>query len=403
MQLSDYNEIMSTESKTKLNMAMFLMVVLLAANMRMTYTGIGALVPIIRTDLGMSATAAGMISTVPILVFAFICPLSSIVGRRVGIGRMIEAGLILIFAGSVLRAVLGTFGLFAGTIVLSVGVGVMNALMMALIKLRFPHKPGIMTSAYTTTMAVTAAISIGANVPIANQIGWRGCLALWGLVSLVTSFVWGRQANAHENNGSAGAGQGSPMIKVIKSPKAWALLIFMGTQSMMFYNITAWLPTILISRGMDHEAAAGIATMLQIVSLPSTLLSPILAEKLNRIALCTALNLTFTIGGVIFYFSGVNTLMYFAVVLMAVGMGSGFSLCSFLFSKHARNPAETAAISGFSQSGGYILAAIGPAFMGHLFDTTGSWNPAMIFCFIILIVMTVSGAVSNLDGFIIKE
>ena len=382
---------------------MFLMVILLAANMRMTYTGIGTLVPLIRADLGMSATAAGMISTVPILVFAFVCPMSSIIGRRVGIGRMIEAGIILIFAGSVLRAVLGTFGLFAGTIVLSVGVGVMNALMMALIKLRFPEKAGIMTSAYTTTMAVTAAISIGANVPIANHIGWRGCLAMWGMVSLVTSFVWGRQANAHENNGAAGSGQGSPMIKVIKSPKAWALLIFMGTQSMMFYNITAWLPTILISRGMGHEAAAGVATMLQIVSLPTTLISPILAERLNRIVLCTVLNSIFVAGGVIFYFSGVNAVMYLSVILMAVGMGSGFSLCSFLFSKHARNPAETAVLSGFSQSGGYILAAVGPAFMGYLFDATGSWNPAMVFCFAVLIVMTVSGAISNLDGYIIKE
>lgn len=382
---------------------MFLMIILLAANMRMTYTGIGTLVPMIREDLGMSATAAGMISTVPILVFAFVCPMSSIIGRRIGIGRMIEAGIILIFAGSVLRAVLGTFGLFAGTVILSVGVGVMNALMMALIKLRFPEKAGIMTSAYTTTMAVTAAISIGANVPIANHIGWKGCLAMWGMVSLVTSFVWGRQANAHENNESAGAGQESPMMKVIKSPKAWALLIFMGTQSMMFYNITAWLPTILISRGMTHEAAAGVATMLQIVSLPTTLISPILAERLNRIALCTVLNSIFVAGGVIFYFSGVNAVMYLSVILMAVGMGSGFSLCSFLFSKHARNPAETAALSGFSQSGGYILAAVGPAFMGYLFDASGSWNPAMVFCFAVLIVMTVSGAISNLDGFIIKE
>ena len=120
------------KSGKKLNAAMLLMIILLAANMRASYTGIGTIIYLIQDDIGLSAAAAGMITTTPILIFAVVCPAAPLAARRIGVGPMLEVALILIFAGSFFRAVLGIFGLFAGTVILSVGVGIMNALMVVL-------------------------------------------------------------------------------------------------------------------------------------------------------------------------------------------------------------------------------------------------------------------------------
>ena len=47
-----------------------------------------------------------------------------------------------------------------------------------------------------------------------------------------------------------------------------------------------------------------------------------------------------------------------------------------LIGLRARTPDGTAALSGFSQSSGYLLAALGPFAVGALHDATGSWTCA---------------------------
>lgn len=387
---------MSAETKTeKLNIPMALTVILLASAMRACYTGVGTIVGMIQAELAMNSTLAGLISTIPILIFAVVCPLSAPVAARVGIGKMLFVGLLLNAAGCALRAFGASAGLFAGTALLAVGVGIMNALMVGLIKLRFPRHTGVVTSCYTTTMALTSAVGISINVPVANVIGWRAALAMYGVFALAVALVWLPQAFRGENRGSASAGETGLMGRLLRSRRAWALTLFMGTQSLLFYTLTAWVPSILQWKGMTVEQASAAATVLQLVSLPSTLLIPVLAEKVNWRGLLLVFDVCYLIGLAVFYFARIGTFaLWLAICLVAFGLGSGFSACIFLFSKKTASPAQASAISGFAQSGGYVFAAVGPVFMGWLFDRSGSWNGGMIFCFAVCAAMTVFSLLS---------
>lgn len=378
-----------TKEKTKLSVGMFLMIILLACNMRACYTGVGTIISLIQADLHLNGTLAGMITTIPLIVFAVVCPLSSAICGKYGIGRMIAAALVLVGAGTVLRAFFGAAGLFGGTVILSVGAGIMNALMVGLIKLRFPEHNGVVTSAYTTTMAVTTALALMVNVPVSGVIGWRGDMAMWAVITVVSIVLWFPQAGQEKNRGSARSGESGTMGKLLRSPKAWYLSLYMGSQSLLFYSITAWMPTILQSRGMSIESAANAATVLQMTSLPTTLLVPIIAERIPMRRLTTLLNGAYIIGALLFYFCALNSAgMWLGIVMIAMGMGTGFSACIFLFSKKTHTPAQTAALSGFAQSSGYVLAAVGPVLMGALFDLSGAWNLPMCFCFLILLLMS---------------
>lgn len=378
-----------TREQTKFSVGMFLMIILLSANMRACYTGVGAIITLIQDDLRMSGTAAGLLTTIPILVFAVVCPLSSALSDRLGLGRMIAAAVAIIGAGSVLRAFFGSTGLFAGTVVLSVGVGIMNSLMVGLIKLRFPNRAGLVTSAYTTVMSLTSAAAMSINVLAASAIGWRGDMAMWAAISVVTVIFWFPQAGKSHNHSSAQSGDKSPMSRLIRSGKAWCLSVYMGTQSLMFYCITAWLPTILQTKGMSLEGAANAATALQLLSLPTTLLVPILAGRISIRALSTLMNGCYVLGALLFYFADpAGLLIWAAITLLAVGLGTGFSACIFLFSLKTHTAQQAAALSGFAQCIGYILAAIGPVLMGALFDWRGTWDLPMLFCFGILLVMS---------------
>lgn len=384
-----------TGAKKSSIMLFVLSVIMLAANMRACYTGVGVIVGLIQAELGLSGAAAGMITTIPILIFAFVCPLASAVSGKIGIGKMLLYGMLLNAFGSTMRAFGGALGLFAGTVVLAVGIAFLNALVVGLIKLRAGAHTGMVTSCYTTTMALTSAIGISINVPLAQFFGWRGTLAFYGVLALICAAIWLPQSAREENRGTAASGEKGLMKKLLRSPRAWALTVFMGGQSMLFYCLTAWVPTVLQWKGMSASQAGVASTVLQLVSLPSTLLIPVFAEKFNCRRILCVLNLGYILGlGLFCAASAGSAVMWLAIVLMAFGLGSGFSACIFLFSKKTASPAQTAAISGFAQCGGYIFAAVGPVLMGWMFDRSGSWNGAMLFCLGVCIVMSVFAAIS---------
>ncbi len=378
------------KEKTKLNIPLVLMVILLSSNMRASYTGVGTIVDLIQASLGLNSTAAGMITTIPLIVFAVVCPLASGLSERFSVGKMIEFALVFICVGVGLRALFGAFGLFAGTTLMSVGVGIMNSVMIALIKLRFPKHVGLVSALYTTTMSLTTAMSMGINVPLAGIIGWQGVLGMWVIAAIPAIVLWAPQSRLEINRGSSSNGKNGLIFKMMRSWRAWLLLGYMGTQSMLFYCTSAWLPSILQSRGMDAGDAAAVSTVLQIISLSTTLLVPILMERMNWRALIAACNACYISGSLLFYFSGVGgALFWTAITLIALGIGTGFSACIFLFSARTSSPGEASAISGFAQSGGYVFAALGPVLMGRFFDASGSWVPGMIFWFSVLLAMSV--------------
>ncbi|MDN8817643.1 MFS transporter, partial [Staphylococcus aureus] len=63
-----------------------------------------------------------------------------------------------------------------------------------------------------------------------------------------------------------------------------------------------------------------------------------------------------------------------------IGQGSSISLALTLIGLRSENADQAAALSGMSQSAGYLLAAIGPSFVGFLYDHMHSWNgPILLF------------------------
>lgn len=382
--------------------AFLLTMIVLATVLRMPITGVGSLVSTIRDDLGVSNTVMGMLTSVPMLTFAVVSPLAASACRKWGMGRTVLFALVLILAGELVRSYTNSAGLFGGTAILAAGIGTINVLGVALIKLRAaPERVGAVTSLYSTTMAGTAAVSIALSVPIAVRFGWRHALAAWSGLAVLAIVVWGIQHKRPENQVSAAAGEQTGMLRrLLRSPLAWQMTVFMGAQTLFFYCVTGWFPTILQSRGFTVDEAGLAASMLQLLTLPFTFLVPFLCGRVRPIVLTAAANAAITAGLLLFIFCPTHGLHYAALAIMAAGMGAIFSLCNLFFSLRTRNAAETTALSGMSQCIGYILAAVGPVAMGRLFDRTGSWYPPLIFLFAMLVVNIVSSQLSARERYL---
>src|SRR6185295_17407265 len=99
--------------------ASFLIALLLiAANLRPSLTTVGPLLKTIQDELSLSATAAGLLSSLPLLAFGACAPLARL-ARQHGPERILLAGLLALIAGTLLRSEGSTTALFAGTLVLA--------------------------------------------------------------------------------------------------------------------------------------------------------------------------------------------------------------------------------------------------------------------------------------------
>jgi CP family cyanate transporter-like MFS transporter len=77
-------------------------------------------------------------------------------------------------------------------------------------------------------------------------------------------------------------------------------------------------------------------------------------------------------------------------VLVGVA-ASVFPVVLTLIGLRARTSEGTAALSGFTQSVGYLIAAIGPFGMGLLYDLTGGWTVPLVGLIVLVIPQLVAG------------
>src|SRR5919107_176367 len=258
-----------------------LAIVLLAANLRPALTSVAPLIGQIRTDTGISNGAAALLAGLPLLAFSVLSPTPPRLARRFDMERVLLASLLVLAVGILLRSAGVVAALFLGTAILGAAIAVGNVLLPSLVKREFPERTGLMTSTYTTALAVSAAIAAGASFPIAYQvdIGWRGSLALWALLALVAAVAWFPQIrSADPANASTGTSRG--VTGLWSSVLAWQVTLFMGLQSLGYYVVLTWLPEILQEEvGVSAAQAGWILALSQVVVIPAMFLAPVLADR----------------------------------------------------------------------------------------------------------------------------
>src|SRR5690606_16485208 len=208
---------------------------LVAINLRAALASVGPLVDPVRDATGMSATAFGFLTTLPLIAFVVISSLAPALTRRARLAGALALALLLITVGTAVRPLAGTTLLFVGTGALGVGVALGNVLLPALVKRDFAARSGSMTSLYSSMMGIGATIAAATTVPLARAIGWRDALALWAVPATIALAFWLPRVRANRPaRGQSESGHGA-FRTLGRSPLAWQVALFMGFQSLTFY------------------------------------------------------------------------------------------------------------------------------------------------------------------------
>jgi MFS transporter, CP family, cyanate transporter len=371
-------------------------ILLIAANLRLGVSATGSLLDSLTTSLHLGSATASFLTSIWALAFAVGGITGSWLARRFGVSHILTASVVILIAGSLLRAVPDTGALLGGSLLAGLGIALANVLLPAAVRQYFPEKIGLVTGLYATTLSCGSALAAGASVPLAGRLGSPELgLAIWALPALLALALWAasrgqRAAHRIAADRAAVPAEHLPLRALTRSRLAWAMAALFGLQSMSGYVIMGWLPSILISAGMSATRAGAALSVTFVINIPFSFAVPVLGARMRDrrilfLVLSAAMALSFA--GLI---AAPIALIWLWAVLLGLGM-SVFPMVLALFSIRGGSPAGTAALSTFSQSLGYLLAAVAPLAVGILHEATGSWTPPLS---IMVMVAVIQGGVS---------
>ncbi|HCN60287.1 MFS transporter [Mammaliicoccus fleurettii] len=367
--------------------------IFVASTLRAPLTSVGPVIELIKSDLEISNSLAGFLTTIPLILFGFVSPMVSKIVTKLTMPSTILYALVILLIGLLLR-VSGDIGLFIiGTILLGVAIAFGNVCLPSYVKWRFPLQIGLFTGVYSATMNFTAGLGGGLSYPLSEitPLGFRLSLSFWVVLTILAIIFWipqvksGKQQEVQATKEMQNKVQG-PKVRMSTSKLAWVVALTMAMQSMVFYTVIAWMPTILIDKGLSPTAAGYLLMLNQFSQVPMTFIFPIIASKMqNQKLLVTIVSMLFILGFSLL-FSQSYIVLIVGIIIAGFGMGAGFSLCMTFFSIRARTNAGSMSLSGFGQSVGYFIAAIGPFLIGFLHDLLGGWDIGIISLIIISVL-----------------
>lgn len=346
--------------------------VLVALNLRPALSSMAPLLSLVSESLGLSASQAGLLTTLPVLCLGLFAPLAPVLARRFGSERVIFAILLTLAAGIGVRSAFGSTGVFVGSIMAGASIGVIGVLLPGIVKRDFPKHAGTLTGVYTMALCLGAALAAGATVPLSEGFGdsWSLGLGIWLIPALLAALIWLPQARQ-----GRGAHHVAYRVRgLLRDPLAWQVTLYMGLQSSLAYIVFGWLPSILIGRGLSPTQAGLVLSGSVIVQLISSLSAPWLATRGKDQRLAIVVVMLLALAGLFgCLYAPLDGLWSWAIVL-GLGQGGSFALALTLIVLRSKDAHVAANLSSMAQGVGYTLASMGPFAVGLVHDLTGGWN-----------------------------
>lgn len=448
--------------KTHLHVLLVVAVVLFALNMRAGVTSIAPVLQEIQGGLHMSDSLAGLLTSLPTLIFALVGLITPLASRTLGLHSTMLVAMVALSLGLIVRVFMGgSAGFLVFTIVALAGIAITNVLMPAFIKTHFPAKIPTYTAVYSTALTAMAFLSSVVVAPMSHSMstGWRGALGFWGVLAVLAVVPAGilvvlqkkhhlavgdgvavgaeagvaadTDANgvAHTGAGAANntvaagiaadadaadttdtadttdaadAAAGAEPAKLwvmFRSKKACALALFFGLQSLQAFVQMGWLAQIFRDYGVSQNYAGMLAGLMQLLSIPGAMLAPALLGKVKNPRLLVAGTAAIAAPAYLGMLLAPASVPWLWVILFALA-NTTFPMALTLIGWSGRSGDTTALLSSFVQSFGFLIASLGPLLVGILLQATTGWTVPLIFCLVLVIPFAIAGYIAAAPGYV---
>jgi CP family cyanate transporter-like MFS transporter len=371
-------------------------ILLIAVNLRVAFVSVGPLLIELSSDFGWSSTTAGLLTGLPLIAFAVFSPVAPGFARRLGLDRALWASLLLLAAGILARSVPVDGAIWGGTALLGVGIAFLNVLLPSLVKRDCPERISLVTGLYTAAQGAVAAMGAAVVVPAAHATasGWRLSLGIWAGLALIAMAVLAPWTRREATVAASARGTADRYRSPWKSAIGWQVTVFMGLQSMGFFILMTWLPSIENDQGVPQTVSGIHTSVFLFVGVLASLGAGALLHRCadQRLMALTASLLAFSA------YLGLALAPQLSLLWSLIGaLGGGTTLVIALamFSLRTVHHDQAAALSGMAQSLGYAVAAAGPAAFGALYDRTEGWAVPLLATAGLMLVQCIMGVLAG--------
>jgi CP family cyanate transporter-like MFS transporter len=251
--------------------------------LRLTILAVPPVIPLIHDDLHLSETQIGILSGLPMVLFAGAAIAGSLMIARLGALAALLIGLVLCAAGSMLRGIGPNVAmLYFGTVVMAFGVAVMQPSLPPLVRAWVPQRIGFATAVYTNGLLIgeilPAALTIPVVLPMLRQ-SWQWDFVLWAVpVAIIAAIVFGLAPRAPAVAPTAASRRWMPDFR---NPMIWRIGLLLGSVNATYFSMNGFLPDYLTHTGRP-ELINSALTALNLGQLPASFLLLASADRMVR-------------------------------------------------------------------------------------------------------------------------
>nr|WP_240457664.1 MFS transporter [Halomonas socia] len=371
------------------------LMLLVGLNLRPALSSLSPLLGRIQQETALTPLGIGALTTLPVLCLGLFAPLAPRLARRLGTERALSLGLLALALALAIRALPSLWLLFFGTLLVGGAIGVCGSLLPGLVKRELPRGADLMTGVYTMALCLGGALGAGISVPLADLLGsWSLSLASWSLLALAALLAW-RLGMPQPRPAQASSDQPTAAVSLLRSPLAWQVTGFMGSQSSLAYIVFGWLPVLMQRRGLSESEAGWLLAMSVMSQLLAALGAPWLARLGRDQRLAALLLLGAGAGGLLTLLLGPLEARWLGAALLGIGQGGCFSLALTLIVLRSGTHQLAGQLSGMAQGIGYCLAALGPLSVGLMLQF-GAGNRAI--SLLLMVIVTLAAGCAMLAG-----
>ncbi|KVK32685.1 MFS transporter [Enterobacter chengduensis] len=342
-------------------------------NLRPILASVGPLFPVLQREAGLTATQFSLLTTLPVAMMG----LAALCGPRLlaGVGaiRGIMLGLFILLVACFLRGFSASPESLMGTALLGgASIGMIQALMPALIKKEYTQTASTIMSLFSTGIMAGAAVAAASAEPLFSWLTLKPALAVAGLLALLALILWLTLVKHPQEE------QAARETVTLSSSRTGLLLLFFGIGTGAYTLVLAWLPPLYIQAGWSARSSGYMLAWLTLTEVAAGFAVSALIGKFpdRRVPLLAVLSLL--LAGLLCLVFSPGTTPVLSTLLLSIGIGALFPLSLIVTFDHARTPAEAGKLLARVQGGGYTIAALMPLIAGIVRDSSLSLTSAWL-------------------------
>jgi CP family cyanate transporter-like MFS transporter len=336
--------------------AHFIIIFLLVSfNLRMSFSAADPLLARLMQSLHLGVGSSSLLGLLPVMALGVAAPLGARLVEWVRPGILIIYALLFATAGVAWRSCGELSGLFGGTLIIGLGLGVAGTVILGIARQATPgHVPELM-SAYTACVSLGTAVGAGVATPLEILLGsWQAGLLIWALPLLAATALWSLLVLHRRGTSTGQPAMRVPVLPLLRQRNARVISLYYLFRVASAWLLIVWLATLMKERGQTAEEAGWVLALVTVSQIPGAFLAGVLSRwfgGMHRLMSVATLLAVLACWGLLAAPLG---LWPWAAVCLGLGLGCIFSIGMTLIAAAEPTAAGTIALSGLAQGCGFI-------------------------------------------------